>query len=200
MDSTLSRYGHAAALPVGVVLVLAGLILSPARANDRDLRAITIPASACHVSRDYPYASDPLPHGDGFIAQSSATDLTIVSLRCPLPINNIDLSGATDDNDVSKIRVHYRDSDGFGYNASVNVGFYRTRSVATSDGFTTDVVCRWQSDVNGTGASTGAMTSAACPHDISSGAFYYFRVGLVLTKSPSSGLYSVSFVGIDFPP
>ena len=109
------------------MLVLAGLTPSPAGANDRDLRAITIPASACQASRDYPYPSDPLPHGDGFIVQSATTDLTIVSLRCPLPINNIDLSDTTDDNDVSKIRVHYRDSDGFGNNATVYVDFSHHR-------------------------------------------------------------------------
>ena len=44
----------------------------------------------------------------------------------PWPVNNAELSGTTDDNDLTSMRVHYKDSDGFGAGAAVQVVLAKT--------------------------------------------------------------------------
>ena len=96
-------------------MLLAGLLpafagLAPAHANDRDLRATTVPAAGCIEVARSTY-NNPWTSGDYFSVSSINQFL---KLRCPLPLNQVDLSGTTNDNDISKIRVHYLDSMALG--------------------------------------------------------------------------------------
>src|SRR5262245_54365151 len=92
-------------------LTAALLALAPvAHANDRDLRGTPVPATACIVT----FGDDvPQPEREGWFSVENQQ----VNLRCPLPVNNIELSSTSNDNDISKFRVHYRDGDGFGIGA-----------------------------------------------------------------------------------
>jgi hypothetical protein len=116
-----------------------------------------------------------------------------VRLRCPLPLNHVDLSGTTNDNDLSKIRVHYRDTDGPGAGSDVLLVLVRT---ATTGGVAarTDV-CRWNSNVDGTGVATPAKATKACAHDLADGASYHFDV-----TTRGGGGFVTQFIGVDFPP
>jgi hypothetical protein len=105
---------------IALASILAGFLSGHALANDRDLRAITVPAASC-----VPYIREGEP-GTGaptWVWSFAAFELSGVrpgfpyataSLRCPLPIDAIDLSGTTNDNDIDKVRILYRDSDGSG--------------------------------------------------------------------------------------
>ena len=66
--------------------------------------------------------NNPWTSGDYFSVSSANQYLR---LRCPLPLNEIDLSGTTNDNDISKIGVLYADSlrtGASGGNAATFVG------------------------------------------------------------------------------
>ena len=121
--STYSRYRPAGLLAGLVPALAASLIPYPIHANDRDLRGTPVPSAACAVG-DNNLATPPfafggaLASGGGALGLSSkTTGAQFLTLFCPLPVNNVDLSGTTNDNDITKIRVHYKDSDGFGTNA-----------------------------------------------------------------------------------
>jgi hypothetical protein len=82
-------------------------------------------------------------------------------------LNNVDLGGTTDDNDISKFRVHYRDTDGFGTLASVAVKLQRF-AVGAGGVAESTVVCSWTSDIDdrvarigvaGVGGSVGTIVS-----------------------------------------
>jgi hypothetical protein len=53
------------------------------------------------------------------------------------------------------------------------------------------VVCEWRSSADGTGSTTAASATKACPHDLASGSFYPFNVFIY-----NGG---TRFFGIDFP-
>ena len=118
--STTASGGHCALPLAGLLAALAAsAALAPAiaRANDRDLRGTPVPAAACIEYRRTGPIEDPWKAG--YFGLTG--DGQYLQLRCPFPVNNIDLSGTTDDNDLSKMRVHYRDSDAFGDGAGVGV-------------------------------------------------------------------------------
>jgi hypothetical protein len=180
----------AARLAVTFAAALAGFAPAAARANDRDPRATPVPASAC-VEITRPANITPWSSYGWF---SLYTGGAYVTLRCPLPLNNVDLGGTTDDNDISKFRVHYRDGDGFGTTARVEVDLKRT---AVNAGGLPEgtVVCSWKSNVDGAGATTAAKATKACPHDLAAEAFLSFEVRLQTVD----GTYPVDFLGITFP-
>ena len=178
-----------ALLLAGLLPALAGLAPAPVRANDRDPRATPVPAAACvEFERSANLAANPWMPGSGYFGV--AGEGVYVWLRCPLPLNQVDLSGTTNDNDLSKIRVHYRDADGFGQGGLVSVTLERTTTAGA-----TMKVCEWGSNQDGTGATTPARSTKACPHDLADGAFYVLNVQL---RSASIGAF-VHFLGVDFP-
>jgi hypothetical protein len=189
--STVARHRAAAAL-------LAALLLAPgaAHANDRDLRATTIPASAC-IELDNQNASRSFLQNEGYYRLEPGNGVfRVLHLRCPLPLNNIDLGGATDDNDISKLRVLYRDPDG-GFGASrIRITLKRVgHSPGNTDIATLDV-CTWISDLGGLPPSSAGRSTQPCPHDLPFGAFYTFIVEMVNFESSTGRL---EFAGIDFP-
>jgi hypothetical protein len=99
---------------------LSGLAASPAHANDPDLRATTVPATACHPVR--PAATAPIELSLtelGWVF--SGSDVGTVLLYCPLPVNNNTVFDMTNDNDMTTYRVLYTDTDGMGAAAEVRV-------------------------------------------------------------------------------
>jgi hypothetical protein len=189
----MSNRHHAAIatrLAVTFSAALAGFAPAAARANDRDPRATPVPASAC-VEVFHP-TNITLWSSSGWFGLY--TGGAYATLRCPLPLNNVDLGGTTDDNDISKFRVHYRDGDGFGTTARVEVDL--KRAAVNAGGLPEGtVVCSWKSNVDGAGATTAAKATKACPHDLAAEAFYFFEVRL----ETGDGTYPVEFLGITFP-
>jgi hypothetical protein len=160
-----------------------------ARANDRDLRGTTVPAAACEVYRALGDVG-PFQGWDAvaglFRLKGSGEIEKRLEIRCPLPINNVDLSGGTNDNDVSKYRVHFQDSDGPGTDGALVVRFFRSSPAASGRPACND----WTSRVT----SLARLVVVDCPHDVENGAFYQFLVVL-----SASGDAEVRFWGIDFP-
>src|SRR3712207_5930968 len=89
---------------------------SIASANDRDLIATTIPASACRPSNNMEDGRVRLSNG-AYVFQGTFTGTVV--FYCPLPINRFTISDATDDNNISSYRVYCRDTDGAGNAAQV---------------------------------------------------------------------------------
>jgi uncharacterized protein YjiS (DUF1127 family) len=175
-------------LLAGLLPMLAGLAPMQAQANDRDLRGTPVPAAACvEVSRSGLTGN---PWSGSFFDLEGAGKVLL--LRCPLPVNNVDLSGNTDDNDLTSMRVHYRDSDGFGNGATVAVTLVMV--VANAGDTVSTVVCEWNSNTNGTGSTTAAGATKACVHDLAASAFYLLKVQL-----QSGAGITVQFLGVDFP-
>ena len=113
-----------------------------------------------------------------------------VTLRRPLPVKNVELSGTAINNDLGRLRGHHRDPDGSGFLNFVLVSLVKTITTAagTADNTT---ACRWNSSGDGTGATNTTQASKACPHDFAPGACYHFNVVLQSTAG--------QFLGIDFP-
>jgi len=180
--------------------LLAPAAAVPARANDRDLRATTVPAYACAEHRRSGFTGDPWAVGF-FHLTGPGKELR---LHCPLPLNNVDLAGITDDNDLSKLQVLYfdgdGDGDGFGAGAALFVSLHKVEAVpgGASGGVAVTSVCSWASNVDGTGSTTGDAATKACAHDLAADAVYGFDVTLK-TYAGAAATAHVGFLGINFP-
>ena len=178
------------ALLGGLLAALAGLVPAPVVADDRDLQATPVPPAACaEVSRSGFTGGFRTSTGPIFLAGPN----TSLRLHCPLPVNNVEVSGAGNDNDLSKLRVHYRDSDGLSTGVSVTVDLVKA-AVTAAGAVEGTTVCSWNSNQDGTGSTSYAKATKACAHDIAAEAFYYFDVRLQVGASGFT-----SFVGISFP-
>lgn len=147
-----------------------------------------MPAAACIEYERSPGMTIPAWSSYGYYSVVGAG--AYVTLHCPLPLNNVDLSGTTSDDDLSKIRVHYRDGDGVGTD-----GLSEVRLVRTVIGGATTQVCRWSSNADGTGSGSATRSTKACAHDLGDGAFYHLDASL---RSGTSGP-ALDFAGVDFP-
>ena len=158
-----------------------------ALANDRDLRGTPVPAAACvEVGRSGPIVNP------WFLAYFGIGNAGArLTLRCPLPVNNVELSGAGNDNDISKFRVYYHDGDGFAAGTYLQVQI--VRMILNAGVPTLTPVCSWHSNVDGTGATTPVTATKTCAHDLTAGAFYHLAVIL-----DSAGTFA-TFLGVDFP-
>ncbi|MGH7006721.1 MAG: hypothetical protein ACREIP_22465, partial [Alphaproteobacteria bacterium] len=112
--------------------------------------------------------------------------------RCPLPVNNVELSGTTNDNEMTKFRVHYLDSDGAGADARLRVRL--VRASPTIPNWDEGRVCEWSSNT----AALDGRVVVDCPHDFESNTFYFFDLTLTVSASAPSHTF-VRFWGIDFP-
>jgi hypothetical protein len=178
-------------IPLPALTLLAGLLsAAAAQANDRDLRAAMVPASACTVLTAAAPIGFRFARDHVVLATTGTGQAVSASLRCPLPVNNIDLGGTSNDNDLSKVRVHYKDSDGAGQRATVSVALFRgVVASAAPEGVTSGAVCQWNSNTGGSGATGGTKATFACPHDLAAEAFYTFQVDLAVQPgiSPLNG-------------
>jgi hypothetical protein len=193
--STPNRHRRATAALLAGMAAIACLMPTSTRANDRDLRGTPVPAAACIQYR----SSGDLGSFGGwdkftsaFQIRSSGNGEVRLELRCPLPVNNVEISGTANDNDMTKFRLHYLDSDGAGADARLLVRLVRAST--TIPNFVEGRVCEWSSNL-------GALAQRVvidCPHDFESDTFYYFLVTLTVGASTPSSTF-VRFWGIDFP-
>ena len=68
-----------------------------------------IPASSCQVIANTPLEKNPFKGNVDAIRRFTPGTYRVV---CPLPVNNIEMAGRGTDNDISRFRVTYRDTDG----------------------------------------------------------------------------------------
>jgi hypothetical protein len=176
---------------------LAGLLPGYASANDRDLKATHISAFDC---RDLEASGQPIatsrPRSSGLGVSSLAG--ARADLVCPLPLNNIDLGGTTNDNDISSFTVFYADADadGRGAGAQLTVALEQTRIL--NGQFETKVLCSWDSNVHGSTGSSPNASNRPCAVDLLSNGFYNFRVSMRVTQN-FGDVDPLNFVGIRFP-
>jgi hypothetical protein len=147
-----------------------------------------IPPSACQVDGNEPFEEDP------FKIRGSITRFTpgFYEVLCPLSVNNIEMSGRSNDNDLSSFRVTYRDQDGLGSGGEVSVTLHRT-VLLPGGGIRFVPVCSWSSNTDGDDQLGATSDVVPCEHDVHRQNFYAFTVVLDRTTA------EVSFYGIDFP-
>lgn len=170
-----------------VFSTLAAIVAAvPLLANDQDVRATTVPATACQ----------PATHAMAALVQISNAAWTFagnatgtVYLYCPLPINGNTVSGAGDDNDISAYRIYYRDSDGTGAAAEVTTRLLYRRSDGLYSGG-----AAWSSNSNLLDTTTNTVVFHLNAHDMTADGVYSFLVTLRRTNTDASAVFS----GIDF--
>jgi hypothetical protein len=169
------RYRNAAfALALSAALAPA----APLLANDQDLVATTVPASACQAAN--PNSAGLLRMVNGswvFLPGASGT----AHLWCPLPLNQYTVSNVSQDNDITGYRIYYRD-EGPTSQVTVRLG-YRDVDGLTWTGPT------WVS-ADGPGNATDLHGNM---HDVVVGLYSFF---VTLTRA---GLEEdPAFSGVDF--
>jgi hypothetical protein len=134
-----------------------------AMANDRDLRATTVPAALC-VEGNAGNANGAAWIHDreigvfGVSTNQPPLNFADAHVHCALPLNNIDLGGNTNDNDITSFTVFYHDRDGAAPNSFVEIVLFQNK---LASGMMQDtVVCSWNSNTGGTG-STGYASERA---------------------------------------
>ena len=174
------------------------LIPAAASANDRDLRALTIPAAACAISSNNPnnlsFQGTVLDRASYVLVPNRVSKS--LEVICPLTLNNIELSSSSSDNDISRIRIHYEDGDGFG--SDIRLAARLVRHNVDGPQLTVTPVCEWDSNVAGSGATGLTASTFSCPHDIAGSGFYKVEVNLTLS-SAVSGFRGARFFGLTFP-
>jgi hypothetical protein len=171
--------------PLATLLAAAALLAGThsAHANDQDLRATTVPATSCQPASDA-LSSRVVLSNAAWIFNGTSTGT--ITFYCPLPINGNTESDASLDNDMSIIRVFYRDTDGMGVGAEVTA-----RLAFRSTGLFA-VGAPWSSNSSNVVVDTTAFHPLA--HDLSANGLYSF----IVTLSRTSTDESPAFTGIDF--
>jgi hypothetical protein len=175
-------------------VALAGSLPGLAMANDRDLRATQIGAAACDLR-----SGAALRQNSGtVILYGTPPDSPTVQTEfdCALPLNNVDLGGTTNDNDITKFTVYYRDADGL--NGGVLVQVLLMEAAVANGTPLTRQLCDWNSNRIGTGATTFTTSNTTCAVDLAATSFYWFHV-LLWTNQPSWEQEKAAFMGIRFP-
>ena len=177
---TLRITGTMAAIAAALTLAV-----EPASANDQDLWAKAVAASACEPASENQAAEVSLSNGAWvFVGNNTGT----VTFWCPLSLNAYTVSNGSHDNDVSSFRVYYRDSDGQSGQARVTARMtYRRADGLYAAGSTFD------SNVSTNTGNTTRVHNVA--HDVRSEALY----GFLVTLRRSNANQSPAFSGIDFP-
>ena len=183
----IERWLGAAGLALTVLLPLA------AQANDAFLRAVAIPASACHPDNEQSSAVGTSKLlADGAFAQGGTGTVTM-GLGCPLPASSVKLSGSGP-KAMSKFRVYYSDSDGFAGGGLIELTLYKMRLQDNPIG-DPKVVCVWDSNRFGNlNKGTAQMKTFPCSFNLEPATLYYFRIHL--QAGPGQ---RVRFIGLDFP-
>lgn len=169
-----------------VALGTVGLVglAGTARANDRDMLATTVPATACEPLNSS-HANEVQLSNAAWVFRGSHTGT--ITFYCPVPRNAWTLSDNTNDNDISAYRIYYRDSDGTGTTAQVTARLvYRGASGLFSAGST------WNSNNHAATGNTTAFKENV--HDVRFDALYSFLVTLRRTNTQQAPAFS----GIDF--
>ena len=96
-----------------------------AGANDRDMLATTVPATACEPLNSS-HANEVQLSNAAWVFRGTNTGT--ITFYCPVPRNAWTLSNTSNDNDISAFRVYYRDSDGTGTAARVTARLVSRRA------------------------------------------------------------------------
>lgn len=102
--------GFKSALLGAISVALCGLTVQVS-ANDQDLVATTIPASACELSNSNQADMVYLSNGSWMFVGNNTGD---VSFSCPLPLNAFTVADNTNSNAMTHFRIWYRDTDATG--------------------------------------------------------------------------------------
>jgi hypothetical protein len=172
-------------------LALAAATAGAAVANDKEVRALTIPASACILQ-----VGGSATLSGSFWSQAQAASPSSSSfLYCPLPLSNIRIGG-TSATKISKFRVTYLDSDSDQAGPNVDV----TLEVAKTDAagiLTISRPCSFTNTASGNPSVIWTRATKICNVTLQAGTFYSFNV--ILKTGTPFGTTSASFAGIDFP-
>jgi hypothetical protein len=163
---------------------------SAAVANDRDVQATTIPASACRPESNTADASVRMVNG-AFIFNPNSTGT--VRFFCPLPINRLTVSDSSNDNDLTGYRVYYRDTDGTGNLAEITTHlFYRNSNAGSS----IPVNAAWSSNSNPSNLTVNTSFFVDDPnHQFEAFRLYFFVVTMRRNNNTNQ---DPAFGGIDF--
>jgi hypothetical protein len=161
---------------------------SAAMANDQDVRATTIPASVCQPSGATGEPPAQIVNGAYIIRGNSTGRLT---LYCPLSIDANTISDVSNDNDITRYRVCYRDSDGAGNLAEVRAQLHYRGTVGGSPQVAVGVP--WSSNTNPSMVNT--CVSVPLNHDLGANQAYYF----IVTIRQNNTVQEPAFGWIDFP-
>jgi hypothetical protein len=164
-----------------------------AAANTPDLAHRTVPASACQPLTSVQAAKVKL-HNGGWEFDGNNTGA--VSFYCPISLNRFFASGLGQGNQISQLRIYYRDSDGTNVSARVTVGLrYRIAAGEFVNPFTLSGPLTFNSNAVGGPLDTGHTSYVhSYVHDLQWDALYSFYV----TLERSSALQSPAFHGLDF--
>ncbi|MEZ5537036.1 MAG: hypothetical protein R3F02_15615 [Thiolinea sp.] len=179
-------------ISLGVSLISSCLVIysNTLLANDTDLVATTVPASACVPVSSTDMNRARLSNG-AWVFSGSSTGT--IRLYCPLPVNAFTLSNSSNDNDITRYRVYYRDSDATGNDAIVRTRLvYRTSSGMFYAGST------WSSNTpnfSSTSLTGNRIDIHPNPHDVRSNALYSFYISIYRRNTSQNPVFS----GIDFP-
>jgi hypothetical protein len=186
-DEGISSRGETMKNAAAVLTTLAAIAAAvPVLANDQDLRATTVPATACQPATNPMAALVQISNAAWTFAGNSTGT---VYLYCPLPINGNTVSGAGDDNDMTALRIYYRDSDGTGNAAEVRARLIYRRSDGLYSGG-----AEWSSNSNLLGTTTNTRVFHLNAHDLTAEGVYSILVTLRRTNSGESAVIS----GFDF--
>lgn len=161
---------------------------SAAVANDQDVQATTIPASACRPESDTADASVRMVNG-AFIFNGNSTGT--VRFFCPLPINRLTVSGPSNDNDLSRYRVYYRDTDGTGNAVEITTHLFYRNSDANAS---IPVGAAWSSNSNLSNLTVNTSLYVLQAHQFEVFRLYFF----VVTMRRNNTNQDPAFSGIDF--
>ena len=154
-------------------------------ANDQDVWATTVPAPACQPVDSFQASKVRLSNG-AYVFRGNSTGT--VQFYCPLPLNAFTVANFSHDNDITKFRIFYRDSDGTGNAARVTARLvYRLANGLYAGGST------WNSNISNVTTNTTRIHNN--PHDMRSASLYSFYVTLTRTNTSQDPAFS----GIDFP-
>ena len=178
-------------------VALAGAAADEVAANDKEVTAYQIPAAAC--SRVDSGATSLLKNfgAEWALSLGPMPTAKFAYVACAINLTNVRSGASTAATRISRFRVSYLDSDGNGTGSQLLVRLLEART-STSGQLLANLKCTFDSNTNGSGATSYTRATRACALTLQAGSAYIYEVTLRAGKP--SGNTSVNFVGIDFPP
>ncbi len=188
---TLNQYITASNLRIwikpsvlGAISIALFSLTGQVAANDRDLRATTIPASACELSNSVQADKVFLSQGS-WVFRTGETGGVI--FNCPLPLNAYTVSDNSNDNDMTHFRVYYRDTDATGIESTLTARLQRKSTSGTLF-----LGPQWNSNNVNIAVHTAASHSTV--HELAFSGQYMIQVTMGRTNANQRPM----FTGIDF--
>jgi hypothetical protein len=168
-------------------MVLSGLT-AEVQANERGVRGTMITPSQCQLAA----GAATLVNGAFWrvIGGAVGAPANGAALVCPIVVTNVDVGNASDQNEILSYRLHFRDSDSAGSDASISINVHI--SEIRPDGGLDSTV-----DPFNPAPTTSSFTTAThfSFQELEVGKFRSFIVSL---NAKNGG--EADFAGFDFPP